>query len=60
MMDMKKAETEEYTDEEIERRAREIIKRARTDIHKPQKEFVGTTPRAQAATRQKAKAPPKS
>ena len=45
---MKTRKDEQYTDEEIERRALEMIQRSFALPHKSQKEFVGKTPRARA------------
>jgi hypothetical protein len=50
---------DQYTDEEVERRAREAIRRSFEIPYKSQKELVGKTPRARAR-RQKPKAPPGS
>jgi hypothetical protein len=53
--------SDQYSDEEAERRALEAIRRSFTMPHKPLKDFVGTTPRAKAmARKRKAKNPPKS
>jgi hypothetical protein len=41
---------DEYSDADIERRARSAIRRAFEMPYKPQKELVGKTPRARAAT----------
>jgi hypothetical protein len=50
-----------YTDEEAERRALELIRRSFNIPHKPLRDFVGKTERAQAmARKRKAKNPPKS
>jgi hypothetical protein len=58
---MKNATSDEYSDEETERRMREGIRRAFDTPHKPYKTLVGTTPRAKAASRRKAaKGSPKS
>jgi hypothetical protein len=56
-----KTNSDEYSDEEAERRTVELIKRARSVQPKSLKDFVGTTPRAKAmARRRRAKGPPKS
>jgi hypothetical protein len=57
---VKKLPSEEYTPEEAARRAREAIARSFTLPYKPQKEFVGKTPRARAQSRKRTKDPPKS
>ena len=54
-----KKQTEEYSEEEADRRFREAIHRAVTTPHKPQEALVGKTPRAKAR-RKAAKGSPKS
>lgn len=56
---MKESESQ-YNDEEIERRAKEAIRRSCEMPYKPQKELVGTTPCARARKRKGTKVPPKS
>jgi hypothetical protein len=56
---MPKAESNQYTDEQTERRAREAIRRSFEMPYKPQKALVGKTKRARARKR-KAKGSPKS
>jgi hypothetical protein len=58
---MKQNETDEYSPEEAERRAKEVIRRSFQMPYKPRKELVGKTPRARARKRKSTtKAPPKS
>jgi hypothetical protein len=53
---MKEKPSDGYTDEEIERRATEAIRRSAHVGHKPLRDFVGKTDRARAmARRRKAK-----
>jgi hypothetical protein len=56
---MTEKRSDEYSDEEAERRFHEAIRRAVTTPHKPQEDFVGKTPRARAMARKRnAKNPP--
>jgi len=50
---------EDLSDEEIERRARDAIRRSFEMPYRPHKELVGTTPRARATAKRKAKGSPK-
>jgi hypothetical protein len=54
MLAMKKEPVEEYSGEEAQRRMDELVRRAFALPHKPLKQMVGTTPRAQAAAQRKA------
>jgi len=56
---MKRAR-EEYTDEEAAKRAEEAIRRSFAMPHKPRKVVIGTTPRARAQQKRRAKGSPKS
>jgi hypothetical protein len=49
-----------YSDEEVERRATEALRRALTTLHKPQNKIAGKTPGAKARKRAAAKARPAS
>ena len=58
---MKKAMSDEYSEEEAAQRALEAIRRSFTLPHKTLKDFVGKTSRARAmAKRKDAKGSPKS
>lgn len=50
---------DEYTDEEAERRATEAIRRALKTPHKPLRDFVGKSDRAQAMARARKRKPAK-
>ena len=53
---MKKADSE-FTPEETAKRAEEAIRRSFAKPHTPHKSLIGTTPRAKAMARRKAKDP---
>jgi hypothetical protein len=55
-----KTKGEQYSEKEVERRAKEAIARSFMMPYKLQKELVGKTPRASARKRNAAKDPPKS
>jgi hypothetical protein len=57
---MKKTTDDEYSDQEAAKRAEEAIRRSFAMPHTPHKSLVGTTPRAKAMARRKAKGSPKS
>jgi hypothetical protein len=59
-MSQRPSDKTEYGDEEAERRTREAIRRSFDLPRKQHKELVGTTPRAKAAAKRKAKGSPKS
>jgi len=53
--------SEEYSQEEAERRAADALRRALNTPYKPQRDLVGTTERAKAqARKRKAKSSPKA
>lgn len=49
----KKPQPEQYTPEQIEQRALEMVRRSFTLPHKTAKDFKGTTPRAKAMARKR-------
>jgi len=53
-------ESEEYSPEETERRARDAIRRSFEMPYKPQKELVGKTRRARDRKPARSKTPPKA
>jgi hypothetical protein len=54
MAGMAKEKETEYSEEEAAKRAEEAIRRSFSMPHKPNKELVGSTPRAKATARRKA------
>jgi hypothetical protein len=56
---MRQDQSDQYSDEETERRARDAIRRSFEIPHKPQKEMVGKVGRAQSKRGTKPKSDPK-
>jgi hypothetical protein len=56
---MNKRAQEEYSDDEVEQRATDALRRALTTPYKPQREMVGKTDRPSPRQKRAAKAAPK-